>query len=83
MPTSKPSVLSCAMIGWSVMCGGCKSTQEIPGEAPATQYNAGKAPAARGAGGGGGGGGGAKKFVILAVLAGLAAAAWFLKKKFM
>ncbi|NUN48893.1 MAG: hypothetical protein HUU15_08715 [Candidatus Brocadiae bacterium] len=68
--------------GKTAQCKGCNSTQEIPGEAPQTQYAAGKAPPPA-AGGGGSGGGGSKKLLMIAVVVALAVAAWFLRHKFL
>ncbi|MCE9583668.1 MAG: hypothetical protein K8T20_14385 [Planctomycetes bacterium] len=64
--------------GKTAQCQGCKLTQEIPGDAPPPQFNAGKPAGAPAGGGGGGGGGGgmAKKLVILVILAVVAIAAW-------
>jgi hypothetical protein len=63
--------------GKTAQCQGCKSTQEIPGDAPPPQFTAGKAAEAPGGRGGGSGGGGmVKKIVILAILAVAAIVVW-------
>jgi hypothetical protein len=63
--------------GKTAQCPGCRSTQEIPGDAPPTQYTAGRPPEGSGKGGGGGSG---KLLVIVIGLIALAAAAWFFGK---
>jgi len=62
--------------GKTAQCAGCKMTQEIPGDAPAPKFEAGKLSAAPAGGGGGGG----SILLIVVVLAALAAAAWFFGK---
>ena len=64
--------------GKTAQCPGCKMTQEIPGDAPPPQFNAGKVTGAP-SGRGGGGGGGMIKLIVIVVA--LAVVAWFLHKK--